>query len=183
MKKKKERVTSPSSLPSSPPSLSSVISLLVGRAWEVHGMDATEEEEEGGKEGGTEGGKEGGKEGGGAFFLSLVDLLELLGGLAASFPQAAQAIQKHPLPPSLPPALPHGLPSFLHFLLYTLLPTPRSPSSLQSCPRRGGRRVLAAQAAARLLVVLCVRSADARRKVGREGREGGREGGKEGRKG
>ena len=174
MKKKKEKAITPSSLHSSPPSsspsaLSSVVSLLVDRAWEVYRMDVDEEE----KEKKEEGGKEGGKEGGRAFFLCLVDLLELLGGLVASFPQAAQAVQKHPLSPSLPP---HGLPSFLQFLLYALLPTPRSPSSFQPSSRRGARRVLAAQAAARLLVVLCVRSAEVRRKVSKGWREGGGEG-------
>lgn len=107
---------------------------------------------------------EAGVEAAGAAFLPLGDVLELLSGLAAAFPQAAHALHRT--------VSARAGPFAAHFLLHTVLPAPRpSPGLPANANGRKGstdarmRLVRGAQAAARLLVVLCVRSSAARHRL------------------
>ncbi|EWM27818.1 hypothetical protein Naga_101639g1 [Nannochloropsis gaditana] len=81
----------PSPAAPSPSALQTLLVLMIKHVWELYQQDM----KEGGKEGGAEGTSEGGKEGGSAF-LSLIDLLELLGGTLGDLPTGG------PSPPSRP---------------------------------------------------------------------------------
>ncbi len=103
-----------------------------------------------------------------SFFLTVGDLLELLSALAAAFPQAALMLQR---------TVSNRAGAFAtQFLLRAVVPAPRHTPPLSIHPATGApqtspstrahlRVVRAAQTGARLLVVLCVRSAEARRRI------------------
>jgi hypothetical protein len=103
----------------------------------------------------------------GAAFLALGDVLELLSGLAGAFPQAALLLQRTVSQRAGPFAtqfLLHAvLPAARHTPAYTV--TPSGAPHATPAAHAHLRLVRGAQAAARLLVVLCVRSSEARRRI------------------
>jgi len=111
-------------------------------------------------------------------FLDLVDVLELLTGLALALPNCAAALHRASFSTLFPQAPPihsvlngHVVDTVPSFLLHVLLPTPRPAINIASAlaeptaaaAQRTKTRTV--QTAACLLVVLCVRSGEGRKRV------------------